>query len=101
MGFLWSIALAVFAAGLLVGTAQWLILRRIVQRAGWWIPVSGLGQILGWFVGAFVGSIVVEHVLGSPSDLKTFELVAGLVAAIIYAALTGYTLTRLFRSPSH
>ena len=100
-GFLWAIALAVFAGGLLVGFAQWLILRRLVQRAGWWIPISGLGLISGWFVGALVGTIVVENLLGSTNDLRAFQLVAGLVAAIIYAALTGYTLTRLFRSPVH
>lgn len=100
-GYLWSIMLAVFAAGLLVGFAQWLILRRVVARAGWWIPVSGLGLILGWFVGALVGAFVVENLLGSTDDLRAFQLVAGLVAAIVYAAITGYTLTRLFRSPVH
>ena len=95
-----SIALTVLVGGLFVGAAQWLILRRRVKRAGWWIPVSGLGLLFAWFVGGFVSTIVIEHVLGSPSDLKAFQLVAGLVAAIIYAALTGYTLARLFRSPS-
>lgn len=99
-GYLWSIMLAVFAAGLLVGFAQWLILRRLVKRAGWWIPVSGLGLIFGWFVGAFVGWFVVEHQLGSTNDLGAFQLVAGFVAAITYAAITGYTLIRLFRSPT-
>ena len=96
--FLTSIALSVLASGLLVGTGQWLILRRLVERAGWWIPVSGLGLIAGWLLGAFVGSIVVEYVLDSPNDLKAFELVAELVGAIIYAAITGYTLVRLLQS---
>jgi hypothetical protein len=27
----------------IVGTAQWLLLKRQISRAGWWIPVSALG----------------------------------------------------------
>ncbi|MEW5856165.1 MAG: hypothetical protein AB1861_02070 [Cyanobacteriota bacterium] len=27
----------------IVGTAQWLLLKRQIPRAGWWIPVSALG----------------------------------------------------------
>ena len=96
--FLTSIALSILAGGLLVGAAQWLILRRLVERAGWWIPASGLGLIAGWLLGAFVGSIVAEYVLDSPNDLKAFELVAELVGAIIYAAITGYALVRLLQS---
>lgn len=94
-----SIAASVFSSGLLVGAAQWLILRRLVERAGWWIPVSGFGLILAWFLGSIVGSIMVQNILDSPNDLKTFDLIAGLISAIIYAAITGYALARLFRSP--
>ncbi|MBD2006694.1 MULTISPECIES: hypothetical protein [Cyanophyceae] len=27
----------------IVGTAQWLLLKRQISRAGWWIPISALG----------------------------------------------------------
>ena len=99
-GFLTSIALTIVAGGFLVGIAQWLILRRIVDRAGWWIPVSGLGLIVAWSLGALVGTVVVEDMLRFKDDIRAFNLVAELVGAIIYAAITGYALTRLFRSPS-
>lgn len=33
--------------GLVLGTAQWLVLRRIYPRAGWWIPATALGELLG------------------------------------------------------
>ena len=57
-----SIALSVLGSGLLVGCSQWLILRRHVARAGWWIPVSGLSLVVGWLVGA----IVLEYALAPP-----------------------------------
>ena len=98
-GYLWSLALSVLAAGLLVGFAQWLILRRLVARAGWWIPVSGLGLIVGWFVGALVGTFVVRDLLGLTNDLHAFRFITDLFSTTTYAAITGYTLLRLFRSP--
>ena len=92
--FLTSIALSVLGSGLLVGLCQWLVLRRHVARAGWWVPASGLSLIVGWFMGGFVASIVV----GSLNDLATWKLVSWLLSAIIYGAATGLALTRLLRS---
>lgn len=34
-------------AGAVVGAAQWFVLRRWVQRAGWWVLASGVGFALG------------------------------------------------------
>ena len=34
------------AIGIGVGTAQWLILRRWIDRAGWWILANGLGLVV-------------------------------------------------------
>jgi hypothetical protein len=42
-------------AGAVVGLGQWLLLRRHVKRAGWWIPATALGWCI--FVGAGVGII--------------------------------------------
>jgi hypothetical protein len=30
-------------SGAQVGACQWLVLKRIVRRAGWWLPVTGIG----------------------------------------------------------
>lgn len=35
------------AAGSLVGALQWLVLRRRISRAGWWIPASAAGWCAG------------------------------------------------------
>ena len=37
-------------AGPVVGTAQWVLLRRQVYRAGWWILASSLAWGLGWSI---------------------------------------------------
>jgi len=40
-------ALNGFVLGLAVGVAQWLILRRELNWAGWWIPFSVMGWVTG------------------------------------------------------
>lgn len=37
----------IFFTGLLIGTAQWLVLRQYIPKAFWWIVVSTLGWTLG------------------------------------------------------
>ncbi len=44
--------------GLSVGIAQWLVLRRRINRAGWWI----LASIVGFGVGKDVGDMVAQAV---------------------------------------
>jgi hypothetical protein len=36
------------AAGLAVGVAEWLVLRRWVRRAGWWVLASSVGMAIGY-----------------------------------------------------
>ena len=54
-----------------MGTAQWLILRRWVHQAGWWIVVSTLGWAAGLsgFVGPFLVGAVVGAVTGIAMEL--------------------------------
>ena len=66
----WSSAVETGIAGALVGiclgSAQWLVLRRQVRSAGWWIVVSGLGWIAGLSLSAAlidVGGILVSLLL--------------------------------------
>ena len=80
--------LAVTASLILAGVLQWLMLRRLIPDAGWWVPVSvvavaivgvlafGLGLInrdVGWVLGVAVGWIV----LGALQWLVLREHVAG------------------------
>lgn len=56
--------LAFLLLGALMGTAQWLVLRRWFDRASWWIVISALGWTVGLtrilgvsLVGAVVGAV--------------------------------------------
>lgn len=62
--------------GLVAGTAQWLVLRRELHWAGWWIPFS----VMGWVTGLAL--------------LPGFLLTGTLAGAI-----TGLALEILFRNP--
>jgi serine/threonine protein kinase len=57
-----------FAAlhGFMVGIGQWLVLRRIVQKSGWWILANMLG---GWFAGIISG-IVLAWLLQKPKNMN-------------------------------
>ncbi len=63
--------------GIVVGVLQWLVLRRQMARAGWWVVASVVGWLVGWLVawggfgivsgggfvgGGFVGEVVSEAV---------------------------------------
>lgn len=70
--------------GILVGTAQWLLLRRHVLKAERWI----IANTLGWGMGAVIGTLVS----GSIAKILLFP-VSGAVAGVI----TGQTLINMLR----
>ena len=57
--------------GALIGTAQWLLLRRLIPRAGWWVAASAAGTALGGIVS-----------LALPVSTAVF-LVAAVLGAVI------------------
>ena len=51
---------AVAAGGTVLGVLQWLVLRRRVARAGWWVLASTAGwAVLGAVYGAITGAVLV------------------------------------------
>ncbi len=69
--------LAGATVGSVTGLAQWLVLRRHMYRAGWWILVSALGWTLG-----------------------LTELMGTLLVGAVAGAVTGIALELLLRYPS-
>ena len=58
-----------------MGSFQWLILRRWVPLAGWWIVVSALAWVIG---------------LSGFAELHLAGLVVGIVTGIVFELLTRY-----------
>lgn len=49
-----------FMTGFVVGVAQWLVLRRYLPYAGWWILASGFGWLLGIIVSIMAREITAD-----------------------------------------
>ncbi len=64
--------------GAAVGVMQWLVLRRQLRRAGWWV----LASIVGWAMGQ-----AAHGAIGLPA------------AGAVSGAITGIALVRLLRQP--
>ena len=62
------------------GALQWLVLRRQVARAGWWVLASTVGWVVGGLVSGITDAAVGWAVLGA-----------------VYGAITGAVLVWLLR----
>ena len=87
-------------AGLLIGIAQWLVLRRKVPRAGWWIAASVLGYVAGGAaaLAAGAGLNAAVGLLGPTTANVVGHTAPNLLGGVFYGALTGFWLARLLRT---
>jgi hypothetical protein len=60
-------------AGAVIGGGQWLVLRRLLPGAAWWIAATAVGQAVGLAVGAPLVDYGTE-----PRDLAVQGVIAGL-----------------------
>jgi hypothetical protein len=80
--------------GILSGVMPWLVLRRLVAHAGWWVPAHLLGSLVGGAIG-----IVAFHAV-SLIGLYQFDwAAAGAMFGAGLGAITGITLNWLLRQP--
>jgi hypothetical protein len=89
---------AVLGAALLatIGTAQWLVLRRVRAGTGSWVPVTALAWALG--LGAFTAVATPLWQEGQPVALTVaIGVLGGLAMAATVAAVTGVAVVRLAR----
>ncbi len=80
-------------AGGILAVPQWLVLRRAVQRAGWWVPAHALAWAAGMLV-AFAGMAFIDE--RTPVALvAAIAAGTGLAMGALVAAFTGIALVRL------
>ena len=85
--------------GAALGALQWLVLRRRIARAGWWVLAGGMGWITGAPLGAVLGG-GLSGVLGwSGSGAIDWALTWGGVG-VVYGAIMGRVLVWLLRQPA-
>ena len=70
-----SHVIGLLVAGVIVGVAQWLILRSHFRRTGWVVLANSAGWLLG-FLGGFL-------VVGPPFDFTLGFLVSGLLSSVM------------------
>jgi hypothetical protein len=73
--------------GIVVGTAQWLVLRRAI-RAGWWIPATALGWALAGSLSGFSAGGSMSQI--GPNEGPVPPLVAALVVLPLALAALGF-----------
>jgi hypothetical protein len=74
-----------FVAGSILAVAQWRILSRYVQRAGWWLPANGCAWAFGMAL-IFVGTSFI------PASGITFGIILVLITFVVAAgAVVGAT----------
>jgi hypothetical protein len=100
----WALGVEV---GLIVGgVLQWVVLRRHVARAGWWVPATAASGALALAVGVSMGVSVflavgrrMEGLPGLYFATAVGQLLAIAVGGVLFGALTGLALRQLLRQP--
>lgn len=77
-----------------IGVAQWLVLRHVLPRAGWWVPATAVAWLAG-----LSGFAAVSTPLWRPGQswplVAAVGVLAGTVMAAVMAVVTGAALVRL------
>lgn len=85
-----------FGLGAAAGTLQWLILRRQVRRAGWWVLASAILVFAGLIAGLLIAVTLTGEMPGVSASMVAFAAVAGTV----FGMTSGFVLVRLLRQPA-
>jgi hypothetical protein len=80
--------------GAVAGVGQWLLLRRHVRRAGWWVAASTLGWASMWGM----ASLIFDLVYSEFSDFPLFNQLNNVLSSLPYSLVTGPVLVWLLRN---
>jgi hypothetical protein len=83
--------------GASLGLAQWLVLRRYVAQAGWWVAASAVAWAIAWIIISWGGERAGEAV-GEVVVTPASAYLVGLMGAFVAGLISGVALIRLFRA---
>ena len=84
-GYLWELLGESVVAGVgwsVAGIAQWLILRRRVRRAGWWVLASTVGSIVG-MIGSVPVLLVAFSLIYAVGAIEAVVILWGMVGCVV------------------
>jgi hypothetical protein len=102
-GYYGSIVIGALVVGAALGLAEWLILRRYVARAGWWVFANSIGLLMAVGLSGFLAQVLYfasANVLGEGFATFLSALVAGGLLLVSYGSITGSVLVWLLRQPA-
>jgi hypothetical protein len=89
-------------SGFITGLLQWMILRKVICRAAWWIPAAALVYFPAVITNLICRYIIIEHFqqsLGPMTAWFIFVLISGFNIIITQGALLGWLLVWLLKRP--
>jgi hypothetical protein len=84
------------ALGAILGAAQWIVLRRHVPRAGWWIPANAIAWAVGMAL-VFTGMGFIPDSGGATTGIIAAVIICVALAGIAVGAIHGLALIWLLR----
>jgi hypothetical protein len=88
-------ALPGLVAGAILGTPQWLVLRRYVRRAALWVPANALAWVPGMVIAFYAADSI--FVAGNGMSTVVFAIVTLAAIGAVVGAIHGLALVWLVR----
>jgi hypothetical protein len=78
--------------GIILGFAQWLVLRRYIRNPIWWVLATTLGALLGWLMILLVSSLTAFAFAFAANQLSSTMLVIGVfILGALVGTIMGFT----------
>jgi hypothetical protein len=89
--FVWKQVYEIYflTAAVSLGISQWLVLRRHIPRAGWWVLAQVISLPVGYFFGAAAGRRMWVALNASPTPVVGSEFGGGIIRFATLGAVSG------------
>jgi hypothetical protein len=98
-GYYVSIVVISVLGAAVIGTAQWMFLRKRVYRASRWVWATAMSWGVGWVLTWGVRSSPLWRMISKPGAFTPFFATVAVAVGIAVGVTTGYVLNLLLRHP--